>query len=352
MKELENKTVFKNYIQEQQRLHPAMEPQDMVKLCYQAAFGAEHLLTDLEGAWKYLEQEFAAVTADDSPLYEQIHPQAARINLAAWKREKLPLKWLFGMFTENVSLTQEKTAQQESFQSCLAIAGENASFGETQWNSYLQTYPAEQPIPLHHSEAYREKEHPAYRLVNSRLLRLLPLLQRINSLPEGQKVIALDGRCASGKTTLAAQLEKITGAGVVHADDFFLPGALRTKERLEEAGGNIHYERILQQVIPFIGQKEPFSYGRFDCSKMEIGEQRSVPEGEIRILEGAYSCHPILGEYMSLRVFSDIDSKTQLERIESREGKAALQAFEAKWIPMEESYFSAFQIKEKADLIV
>ena len=39
----------------------------------------------------------------------------------------------------------------------------------------------------------------------------------------GQRLlIAVDGRCASGKTTLAASLERETGCNVVHMDDFFL----------------------------------------------------------------------------------------------------------------------------------
>lgn len=33
---------------EQMRIHPSMTPRDIAKLCYQAARGAEHLLTDLD----------------------------------------------------------------------------------------------------------------------------------------------------------------------------------------------------------------------------------------------------------------------------------------------------------------
>ena len=34
-------------------------------------------------------------------------------------------------------------------------------------------------------------------------------------------LIAIDGRCASGKTTLAAQLHEQTDCDVIHMDDFF-----------------------------------------------------------------------------------------------------------------------------------
>ena len=60
------------------------------------------------------------------------------------------------------------------------------------------------------------------------------IMKRIDSLPEADRpyLIAIDGRCASGKTTLAAFLqERIQECAVVHMDHFFLQDAQRTKER-------------------------------------------------------------------------------------------------------------------------
>ena len=37
---------FSDHLKKQLSLHPSMQPQDIVKLCYQAAFGAEPLLPD------------------------------------------------------------------------------------------------------------------------------------------------------------------------------------------------------------------------------------------------------------------------------------------------------------------
>ena len=74
------------------------------------------------------------------------------------------------------------------------------------------------------------------------------LSQRIRG--SGQRLlIAVDGRCASGKTTLAATLEEETGCNVVHMDDFFLRPEQRTPQRLAEPGGNVDYERFRQEVI-------------------------------------------------------------------------------------------------------
>ena len=166
------------------------------------------------------------------------------------------------------------------------------------------------------------------------------------------KIIAIDGRCAAGKTTLARKLSEITGAGVIHMDDFFLPMELRTRERLSEAGGNVDYERFANEVLPNLGQAKEFAYRRFECSRMELGEMRVIPEGDIRIVEGAYSCHPRFGEYMTLRIFCDVLPQEQCNRIRKRNGEKMLARFVNEWIPMEEKYLKQFYIRERADLII
>ncbi len=178
------------------------------------------------------------------------------------------------------------------------------------------------------------------------------LLKIIDTLPEGNHTIAIDGRCASGKTTFAGLLANTLNAGVVHMDDFFLPKELRTAERLRQPGGNVHYERFLKEVMPNLNQGIPFSYQKFDCSRMELGAECELQPSRFTIVEGAYSCHPLLGDYMSLRVFIDVDTGQQQERIEKRNGAEKLAVFLKRWIPMEEAYFSEFGIAQKADIIL
>ena len=63
---------------------------NFVKQCYQAAFGAEHLLTDLAAAEEYFSAEYVRVAAVDAPLYERISPHVCRVNLSAWRKSGLP----------------------------------------------------------------------------------------------------------------------------------------------------------------------------------------------------------------------------------------------------------------------
>ena len=76
------------------------------------------------------------------------------------------------------------------------------------------------------------------------------VIRRIGQAKDGVSVIALDGRAAAGKSTLAAALAETLQAAVIHMDDFFLPPALRTPQRLDRPGGNIHYERFAEEVLP------------------------------------------------------------------------------------------------------
>ena len=85
---------------------------------------------------------------------------------------------------------------------------------------------------------------------------------------------------------------------------------------------------------------------------MKPGGSRSVPAGALRIVEGAYSCHPAFGKYADLTVFSDVEEGEQLARIRDRNGAEKLSDFQKRWIPMEEKYFAAFSVREKADLVI
>lgn len=342
---------FAAYLKQALQLHPVMEPTDIVKHCYQSAFGGAHMLCHAEQAKAYFQQEFAAVTAEDGALYEQISPFAARISLKAWKAKHLPSDWLWRIFSISAAMEQPGEA---AFAQYLAAADTIArELGMIEWESYLRSYRAEGLHAVHHSAAYRAAEAPAYRVVSARFLPLLPIFERIAALPKQDvTVIAIDGRAASGKSSAAELLRAVLDAGLVHMDDFFLPPVLRSEQRLALAGGNVHHERFAEEVLPQLRNTAAFSYRRFDCSRMDMGELREVKSSPIRIVEGSYSHHPALGRYADLHIFSDVASEEQQRRILARNGERMLEMFRSRWIPMEERYFAEYAIRENADLII
>lgn len=344
---------FAQCLLRQAEKHPSLQAQDVLKLCYQAAFGAAHLRQQLPQGEKRFYEEFAATPADAQALSEPISPALCRVNLSAWKRCKLPPAWLFRL----CGLTEEADggARARFLLYCgqvreLAQAGK-LPVTEAAWEAQLRQFDGAGRGPVHHSESYRQAEAPAYRLAPAWAVRLFPLLQRLAALPEKPvSVLAMDGRTASGKSTMAAQLAVVLQAGVAHMDDFFLPQSLRTTARLSVPGGNVHYERFIQEILPYLRKANAFSYRKFDCGSMDFAGQREVPVGRWRIVEGSYSMHPKFGRYWDTAVFSTVNPQEQLERICRRNGAQAAALFETHWIPLEEAYFADCRTAERADL--
>lgn len=344
---------FEYYLNEQLRLHPSMQPRDIAKLCFQAANGAEHLLTDLNKAREFFFTEYESVSETDEPLYEYICEDRVRINLGAWKRQGLPPEWLFNIFVSSA------VSSGKYLNGLLSIADKwvkrnKTAFDYSEWESFLKTYREENMPPVRHSEIYREKEKPAYRVASGVFVRIVPVLLKANEIDtkEHAGVIAIDGPAASGKSTCGELLSKALDCDVIHLDDFFLPIELRNEERFKTPGNNIHKERFAKEVIPFIRNKEEFSYTRFDCSKMALGEKVTVGKADWRIAEGSYSHHPEFNRYYDISVFSRVNKKTQKERILKRNGTDMAKNFFTRWIPMENEYFKAYRIKEKSDIII
>ena len=82
---------------------------------------------------------------------------------------------------------------------------------------------------------------------------------------------------------------------------------------------------------------------------MSLTSDIHIEPSKVTIVEGTYSCHPAMWDYYDYRVFLDIDPKTQMERILTRNGREAAEVFRNRWIPLEEIYFSSYNIRERCD---
>ena len=166
-------------------------------------------------------------------------------------------------------------------------------------------------------------------------------------------LIAIDGMCGSGKTTLTNHLAKELGASVYHMDDFFLQPHQRTEERLNEPGGNVDYERFKKEVLDHIADPSGVSFRPFDCHARKLAEVAiTVPYNDIVIVEGSYSHHPYFNDVYDVKIYLEISQSEQKKRIIARDGEAIWPMFENKWIPMENRYFEEFKIKERSDYVM
>ena len=170
--------------------------------------------------------------------------------------------------------------------------------------------------------------------------------------PQQPALVAIDGRCGAGKTTLAAAIQQAAGAAVVHMDDFFLQAGQRTPARLAEPGGNVDRERLLEEVLRPLREQRPVVYRPYDAPRDAMLGPVCLEPAPVTVIEGSYSCHPALWGYYSLRVFVDVPPGEQLRRIRARNGPGGLEAFRAKWIPLEEAYFRAFPPEGRCDLYI
>ena len=180
----------------------------------------------------------------------------------------------------------------------------------------------------------------------------MQIQKKFSRISDEQKslLIAIDGKSASGKTTFASYLQKNLPCELLHMDDFFLPIEKREENWKEIPGGNIDFDRFLEEVMLPIQKGVTCTVRPFDCKSQSMKEGRVLGNKKIILIEGAYSCHPKLWDYYDLHIFTDIETKQQIERIRQRNGEAGAVRFQEQWIPLEEAYFRAYEIKEKCEL--
>ena len=165
-------------------------------------------------------------------------------------------------------------------------------------------------------------------------------------------LIAIDGPCGSGKSTLGNYLREQLSCSLFHMDDFFLQPHQRTPERLAAPGGNVDYERFQEEVLNHLTDRSGLNFHPFSCQQWKLLEARFMPYHDIVVVEGSYSHHPYFQDIYDIKIFLEISPEEQKKRILYRDGEVLWIMFEHKWIPMENQYFETFKIKDKSDYLL
>jgi len=198
------------------------------------------------------------------------------------------------------------------------------------------------------AQTYRER--PNHYEIYMKYLTIFKALKKLNDANK-PLIIAIEGRCGSGKSSLATLLSEMFTCNVFHMDDFFLPFEMKTTERLAQPGGNVHYERFHAEILRPLENHKAVTYCPYHCKERVLGDPIHVEFKNLNIVEGVYSLHPVLRQTYDYRIFLTVDSQVQKERIRKRNGEEMLQNFINKWIPMEEHYFSALKIEAQCDIV-
>ncbi len=345
--------------------YPKMQPTDAVKLIYQATFGGGHLIKNEQAVLEYLRREYAQISHSGDAFVCEPLGEVSRVYLGG-ELTDLELSLIAKMFCESAKRyapgfdAAEESVKDKLFSRLDTLAElcreGHFSFTPDELSAYLAEYAEAGYPPVSHSDAYRKAYAPAYRVIDTKYVPLLPLIRKIASLTEKSDkriIIAIDGRCASGKTTAAALIAPLFNAEIIHMDYFFLPPELRDNARLCEVGGNIHYERFADEVVPHLRSEHAFSHRVFDCSRFAYADTpHTVQPSQVLIIEGVYSLHPSFGKYYDIAAFYGISPEKQLERLKQRANGAFLERFKNEWIPMEERYFDTLGIRDKCDITI
>lgn len=167
---------FEEALRNHLNLHKSAELQDLVKFSYQAAKGAEHLLKDMKLARAYFDSEYDSISdsfySEDILLYEPLSEEVARVNFYVWKARDYSKENLFELFVHSSKISNDSdTKLLQYLQIAKRVVKETRSeFSTEEISNYFEEYIRSGMPALHHSEAYRISEKPAYRIVSVRLL--------------------------------------------------------------------------------------------------------------------------------------------------------------------------------------
>ena len=354
----DNETI--NILKSHYKKYPFSQVTDMLKLLYQNEFGCGHMVTDKKYSMNMIYEELANIADNisnnisNNDAFEYIGNDMYRLHLHILRQCTLKPETLNGFFVFTANNVQ---GSDEGYEKKAAL------FIELCKNSVFPFNPAEVTQtfddsrsaghpPKRHSETFRLAYAPAYRVVSKVFYDFFSLFCKIDELMLNKErvTVAIDGCCASGKTTLANLLKIIYSCNLFTTDDFFLRPFQKTPKRLEEPGGNVDYERFKKEIILPLQTGKQFSFQAYDCQTQELSGPITVNPNPLNIIEGVYSLHPNYADSYDLTVFLTLDSKEQLRRLSER-SPFLYNKFVQEWIPMENRYFEVFKICEKCDLV-
>lgn len=151
--------------------YPQMEVQDAVKLIYQNEFGPGHLLADLNRAKSYLKQEVQETQFNGEDTEVFIGNGLVRLNVCGLNETEM----------DELVLKMEKTAKEHKGSLDLFIQKLDVLiqmkkegyflFSMDQLMRYLEEYSRQGYPMISHSDSYRRKYKPHYRVIKSDFVR-------------------------------------------------------------------------------------------------------------------------------------------------------------------------------------
>lgn len=166
------KSLIRQAVHEELRLHPRATLIDLYKSFFQGAFGPGHLIPDREAAWRYLKTELQNSVAFDSVLWQPVgeRQQYYRINLKLVKEGVIPAEACLEAFVQSANSAKTPTLEEwrREWQMIVSVIEEmNLALSNFNEDKSLLAQKLENgEIIGHHSATYEELYHPHYRIVS------------------------------------------------------------------------------------------------------------------------------------------------------------------------------------------
>lgn len=318
--------------------YPLIQKEDKIKLIYQSILGPNHLGKNLlyDNVKQRLEKELLENNNKNDNIYEWVSEEFIRINIH--KLNELEIEELINSFILSSKLIPYN----------IDVLKENLNKFLTKEDLINYDY-----HPISHSNIYRNEYLPHYLLINKDYLTIDLRIKQLDNFINKTKdysITSLEGKCTAGKSTITKELEnKYT---VINIDDFFLSMNKKTKDRLEEIGGNIDYELVKENLLKikeaWKNNKQELEYTVFDCSKQEYYTKKITLKNKV-ILEGVYSYHKYFNDLIDYLAYLQVDQNTQIKRVSNRTLK---DRFINEWIPLENRYFYFYKLEDICDIII
>ncbi len=164
---------FSTILQSHARRYPAWQMQDVYKLVHQASLGPEHMVTDALTARAWLEGELAEMgEGPTDPIIDPISAdgEMVRVHLRPYQAGGGDPETLLAAFLETAN---DYHGSVDLLEANLAQAVQHCIYPVPLMETFFQEMKAGGYPAVHHSEVYKNRYRPAYRVIGGNYVQTL-----------------------------------------------------------------------------------------------------------------------------------------------------------------------------------